>query len=280
MVTLSYHLQSENQEGFANSERLLLLQAGQHNLSVILWNRQSEVIVSIEVFTQIEQWEEEWPLILQRSSLLHYKHLEAEIHYTSGRGLMLPGLFYNPALAAEHLAASFGEAHHQFAGSDIFEDGAVVLAWETSHEIYDVLSGHFNQIRHKSLGGILLQLGVPDTSVDACGHILVSPENAWLAVWRGKQLLLLSSIALKDPEEFSYHLLNICHQWGIDNEKMHWVISGMIRTDAPLWQVPEKYFPQFTTSGYAVAEDAEVPGQFYGYIAEYLKLGTSINLTA
>lgn len=279
MVTLSFQLQSNNQEGFANSDRILLLQAGQNNLAVLLWDKSTKEIVSIEVFTQIEHWEEEWALILQRSSLLHYKHLEAEVHYLTERGLLIPGVFYNPEFAAEHLAATFGESHHVFAGADIFEDGAFVLAWEIPQEIFDVLSMHFNQIRHKSLAGILLKLGVPNPNAETCGHIVVSSENAWLAVWRSKQLLLLSAISLKVPEEFAYYLLNVCHQWGIDNEKMHWVISGMIRTDAPLWQIPESYFPQFDISAYTYSENAEVPGHFYGYLVEYLKMDTSIKLT-
>jgi hypothetical protein len=273
MAHLSYQLKPENLEGFASVDRQLFLLAGGQQLSVIMWDKPGKKIISLEEFTHIMDWEEDWPMMLQRSSLLPFRHLETEVFYTSERALLVPGIFYAPQPTAEQLAVIFGEGQEVQSGADIFEHEGWILAWEAPSEIYETLSGHFHSIRHRSVAGLLMEVAKSHLDNEACGYILVTAANAWVALWRGNQLLLLKSIALNTPEDFAYHLLNICQQWGIDNEQIYWRVAGMLQTDAPLWQVSEQFFQHFEPWNFDASETDEMQPHFYGYISEFLKMG-------
>jgi hypothetical protein len=275
MAHLSYHLKSENLEGFASEARQLILLAGTQQLSVLMWDKPGQKIISLEAFAQIEDWHKDWPMMLQRSSLLSFRHLETDVFYTSERALLIPGIFYDPQAASGQLAVVFGECYEVHSGADIFEREGMILAWEAPAQIYETLSGHFYSIRHKSVAGLLMELAKSRLDKEVCGHILVTEGHAWVAIWRGIQLLMLHSIVMKTPEDFAFHLLNICHQWGLDYDQIHWRVAGMLQTGTPFWQVPEQFFQYFEPWHFGASEADELQPHFYGYLAEFLKMGAS-----
>lgn len=245
MVNLTYHISASKNEGFEAGTRKLLLEAGSAQLSVLLWNKEQELIEAAEVFMGIEDWPEDWPGMLQQSALLNFRHLETEIFMNSERFLPVPAIFFEPAEVANQLTALFGEATGQQFGGDVHADEGMVIGWEGNKEVIDLLTGHFQVVQMHSLGSLLLKIGNVAGATDASGFMVVSGGLAWFSIWRGKNLLVLKAIEANEPENVAYCMLNACKNWGIEPQHISWKVAGFIELDSPLWMATQRFFPLF-----------------------------------
>lgn len=270
MVALTYHIRPVGNEAFESNSRCLLIEAGSETLSILLWDKTRAMPDAAEVFSGITSWTEDWELMKQQSELLGYRSLETVVFFNFGRFLPIPNVFYQPSDAAIQLNALFGEEAYLHSGGDILPDLDMVLAWQVPKDLFECLAADFDKIQFKSIAALVLQngLGFKDDSV--VGQMLVSGKLVWLAIWRNGQLIIVKSYPAADPENLTYQMLNICRQWGIEVEKIHWKVGGMVNQDSPLWYAAGRFFENFIPDNAGINFGPEVPAHYFAHQIQFL----------
>jgi hypothetical protein len=248
-----------------------LLEAGSSYLTILLWDRIAGQADAIEHFTGIVDWEEDWELMLQQSALLNYKGLGVTLLVNTARCMPMPQVFFNQVNAKDQLAALFGETGNFYGAADVLDNHDMVICWEVSPEIYRCISNHFMVIQAQSLGAAMVQSGWNQNAVGPYGVFLVTHENAVITAWRGQQFLILKTISIDVPDDLAYQLLNICKQWGIENNKMYWEVSGIVSTDSPRWQIPSQFFDNFNLANTGTAISPEIPEQYFAHLIHFMR---------
>lgn len=276
MVTLTYHIRPSAGEAFESDTRCLLLEAGTGKLSILLWDKTRGIPEAAEVFSGITDWEEQWDEMMQQSELLGYRALDTLAFLNTDRFLPIPSVFYHPAEAALQLDALFGEAAYQHTGGDIIPSSDMVVAWQAPMELFSRITTHFERVQVKSLPSLIIENGAGASGEGCTGHLHVAAGIAWLAAWRDGNLLIIKTAGTDQPDSLAYHMLNICNQWGIPNEKMHWRVSGMVNADSPLWQAPFRFFEQMQPEDPGQPFGTEIPGHFFAHQILFLRKATLV----
>jgi hypothetical protein len=271
MVTLSYHIRTSGNEAFDAQTRCLLVEAGNANLTILLWDKVLQKPAALELFTNITDWNDQWEHMLQQSELLNYKSIEATVLFNTFRCMPIPNVFFDAGSAKAQMKAVFGEKGQIYDGADVFAEQNMVVSWQVPLEIYRKITGHFLVVKTQSLGAALIQSGWNAEAKSPYGKLVVTGENAWLVLWRAKQLLLLKAISILNPDDLAYEMLNACKQWGIENSQVYWEVSGMVNMDAPLWQSPDRFFEHFEPADGGDAIGPEIPGHFFAHLVNYMR---------
>lgn len=274
MVSLTYHIRSAEKNAFEADSKSLLIEAGNGNLSILLWDKTRAVPEAAEVFSGILDCTDQWQEVMQQSELLGYRSLDTIIFLNYPRFLPVPTIFYKPQEALLQMEAIFGEDHFLHTGGDILRELDMVIGWQVPKDSFECMADHFDAVQFKSIATLMLETGPVMKGESHEGHILVSGQHVWIAVWRNGQLLIIKSIPAGDSDNIAYQMLNICEQWGIDKEKIYWRVTGMVQQDSPMWAAAERFFlnvvPENTTGVFGT----DIPPHFFAHQIQYLRLAT------
>jgi hypothetical protein len=105
----------------------------------------------------------------------------------------------------------------------------------------------------------------PGNERGAKGLVAIDGDVCWLVLARDGQLLLLKSIEMPQPDDFAYHLLNACHQWGFENASVEWEWWGRVDSKAPLLTASERFFVCVLPAGETNIPEREIPYYYYGH---------------
>jgi hypothetical protein len=267
MVALSIKASAGILQAFEPGSRLLVIETGATTLLISLWDTQQNSPLAVEFFTGLTHPETDWEPILQTSSLLRLTDVEVRILVNTSRVLPIPALFYYPAAAADQLSILQGDAAGFLQKADILAENDMVIAWEVSPVWPEKLAGHFSVSRTQCLGSLMVQKLVESFAIEkgAKGIIAVDGDLVWMALARDGQLLLLKSIDMPQPDDFAYHLMNACHQWGIDKATLDWEWWGRVDSEAPLLTASQRFLVCTPAAGETAIPETEIPYYYYGH---------------
>ena len=266
MVALSIKASAGPLQAFEPGTRLLVIETGSTSLLLSLWDTQTTAPLAIEFFTGLTHPELDWDYMLQASALLQLNKIEVRILVNTTRVMPIPALFYQPTAAAEQISLLHGEAFGFLQTADVLAEKDIVVAWETSPVWPEKLTGHFSISRTQCLGSLLVKKLLHDQGNErgAKGLVAIDGDLCWLVLARDGQLLVLKSIEMPQPDDFAYHLLNACHQWGIDNASVVWEWWGRVDSEAPLLTVSKRFFEFVLPTGENALPASEIPFYYYG----------------
>jgi hypothetical protein len=267
MVVLSIKASAGQLQAFEPGSRLLVIETGSTSLLLSLWDTQQASPLAVEFFTGLTHPDADWDQMMQSSSLLQLTDIEASILVNTTRVMPVPMLFYQPTAVAEQLCMLHGDAFERLQTADILGNNDMAIAWEASPVWPEKLAGHFSVSRTQCLGSILVQRLLNDRGLEkgAKGMIAIDGDVCWLALARDGQLLMLKSIDMPQPDDFAYHLLNACHQWGLENASVEWEWWGRVDSEAPLLTASERFFVCVLPAGETNIPEREIPYYYYGH---------------
>jgi hypothetical protein len=271
MVSLTYHIRSAAKNAFEADSKCLLIEAGIGNLSILLWDKTRAIPEAAEVFSGISDYRDQWEEIMQQSELLGFRSLDTIIFLNYSRFLPYPTVFYKPSDAVVQLETIFGEESLLHTGGDILRELDMIVAWQVPKDSFECMAEHFDAVQFKSLATLMLESGPVLKAESLEGHFLVSGQHVWLAVWRNGQLLVIKSVPAGDADYIAYQMLNICEQWGIPKESIHWRITGMVHQDSPMWDAARRFFLHFHPENTTGVFGTDIPPHFFAHQIQYLR---------
>ena len=249
----------------------MVLEVCGSTLTIMLWNKIEQRPESLEVFSGLENWEDQWDNMVLQSEILNFRNLETYVFFNTRRCLPIPSLFFDEAAARQQLDIVYGEAAGLHFGGDVLAQKHIVVAWEVPLSIYHCVTGHFSLLHVRSLAAAIVELGAAQPSQDAHGRLVVNGTCACMAMWRGEQLLLLKTLAVGEPDDLAYQLLLACKQWGIGQDEIQWKVSGMVHAEAPLWRSPDRFFSHFEPASVSAEMGEEIPGHYFAHLVQYMR---------
>lgn len=270
MVNLTYHVRPSTNDGFEASSKKMLVECGHGYLLALLWDRGQGKVDSLELYHGVHEWPVAWGEILQQSVLLNFRNIETEVLFNGERVLPTPSFLYGPGQMAGQIAALHGRAEGVRQGGDILLDEGMVMAWEAPNEVYETLCSHFQVVQFRSLASLLVSIGRKPGGTDNRGLMVVSGPLAWFCIWKAETLLLVRSIATKEPEDAAYFMLNATQCWGLEPGEVYWQVGGFLEPGSPLWAATERFFPHFLPIESCLPGNQPMPGYNIGHLAQYL----------
>lgn len=270
MVTLIYHKRLDGTDVFEAGTRRLIVEAGEQQVMALLWNSMTKAVDGIEIFSGIQNWDSDFSYMLHQSQLLNLRDLQTEVFLNTERMIPVPSALFQRESSSAQLSVLFPPPTQiTYSGADVLFDSGMVICWEAPHPCVEILMGHFKMVRIQSLASLLVETITREEKKDSGGLIVIAPPWVWVLFYRSGELLNIQTVAMHHPENLSYHMLNLCKQWGVEPSETCWRVGGMLELNSPVWQATERFFEQVSVWN-AQAGGGEVPGHFFAHYAQFL----------
>lgn len=271
MVTLSYQQAPHHTGVFEDSSRMLVGILSEQAASLVLWNIPDRCVEACEVFTGIEDWPQDWEVLLQMSSLLRMKHLHTRILWDMPRFLPIPTSFFQTATAQAQLALLHGDAQEQVHhGADVYTPHEMVVYWEVPNLLHKQLARHFAQWQSVSMAGILAGMLPQWEGVEASAHAILTAQCTWLVLARQQKPLWIHRLPHHNADAVVYALLNACALHGVSQKEVHVVLTGLVEEASPMYEALHAFFSLHAPSP-PVEGAVGAKGQaYFGYLNTWL----------
>lgn len=264
MVSKSLDIHTASLAPFEPSKRRLVLELAPHALTAILWDKDKNLPVAVEVFNGDITKAGERQLIMEQSRLLGYKDLETLVISAFPNILPVPSFLYTPTSAQEQLNLLFGQNNNLYTGGDVIAEHSMVLNWQMPTTVHQFLVNRFKVLQVRHLVTNLLNSFKQNEA--AQGNIVVYGSLVWIALWQNEQLLLAKSAEIGHADDLSYQLLNICKQFSIDPAQITWQLSGMVAQDSPMWAAVSRFFEHVEEMPILVQLPEDLPGYYFAHL--------------
>ena len=233
------------QDELVNS--ILLMEVSEKLLGFLVYNKEQKQLLGLRQYhldvTPEKSTAQALNEIMANDALLAQHWKEAVIVYNFPDSSLLPEKYFDIGMNKSITELLLGNA---FKGQILSEK---IPAWDLyniyriQREIHGMLQQKFSGGRYWHYYSILLS--AVDTQLDMPGFTLQCifyPEKFVIAFFKKKQLQLLQTYRYETPEDVSYFLLNICSQFGADQENLKLVVAGLIEQQSALFTELLKYF--------------------------------------
>lgn len=264
MVSKSLDIHTASLAPFEPSKRRLLLELAPGALTAILWDKDKNLPVAVEVFNGDITKASERQVITEQSRLLAYKDLETLVFSAFPNILPVPSFLYSPTAAQEQLNLLFGQNNQLYTGGDVIAAHSMVLSWQMPATVHQFLVNRFKVLQVKHLVTHLIdnfKLGE-----NVAGYIVVYGSLVWIVVYQNGQLLLAKSVEVAHPDDLSYQLLNICKQFSLPPAQIFWQIAGMVQSDSPMWAGVSRFFEHVEELPLQGQLPEDLPGYYFAHL--------------
>lgn len=266
MVSKSFDIHTANLLPFEPGSKRLLLEISPEMVSVILYDKQQNTPEAVEIFQGPYNDQEDWQSMVDKSRLLSYTGLETQVFYSHPEMIPVPAKLYNPSAAKAQLELFFGSKLTIHSGGDVLEKEGMVVAWQIPSVVNSFLAGHFNIFQARHVVSALISSWQPGE--DAEGRVVVYKNMAWMLLWSQGKLQIAKPVVFEEPDDLSWHLLNVCRQYELDPGSVNWKVSGMIEENAPLWKAITRFLDPVTPLSPGVQVPEELPGHYFAHLLE------------
>lgn len=264
MVSKSLDIHTASLAPFEPSKRRLLLELAPNALTAVLWDKESNLPLAVEVFNGDITKAGERQVIAEQSRLLAYKDLETVVISAFPNILPVPSFLYTPTAAQEQLNVLFGQNNTLYTGGDVIADHSMVLSWQMPTTVHQFLVNRFKVLQVRHLATQLIHNFKSGEPVK--GNIVVYGSLVWIVLWQNEQLLLAKSVEVAHPDDLSYQLLNICRQFNLEVAQVYWQISGMVQQDSPMWAAVSRFFEQVEEMPVQAQLPEDLPGYYFAHL--------------
>ena len=236
--------ETNRQEDIQNS--LLLMEVGEKVFSYVLYNKQQQRFMGLRQYNLdfmpgkpvMEALQE----ILAGDELLQLSYREAFViyHYTDSN--LLPEKLFHIELNKPVTELIFGNAHKGLLLSEKVPGWNVYNIYRIPREAHTLMQQKFAAGKYWHYYTIMLSGIEKGTSGDGVIKVVVASDRIVAAVFKNNALQLVQTYNYDTPDDVSYHLLALCSQFNLDNQKVILKIAGLLDEQSKLYQELFKYF--------------------------------------
>lgn len=263
MVSKSFDIHTGSLLPFDAASKKLLVEISPSHTGVILWDKEKDAPEAVEAFSGDMMNEDQWHSMLQQSRLLGYTDLETSILIAHPQMIPVPARFYDFAGAKQQLELFFGNRGEMHTGGDVLEKEEMVVAWQLPKDLFECLRGHFKAFRARHIASLLIGRGQVN---DNKAQVIIYGNLAWVLVWLNGQFKIAKSVTFLQPDDLSWHLLNICRHLEAEPTDIQWEVAGMVEENSPLWQAITRFLDPVTPMAALVPLPGELPAHYFAHV--------------
>lgn len=224
----------------------LIIDAGNNHFCFAVQIIDTKEFVGLEYYQFKENQQDGLSQLLSNHTLLQMNYAGVSIFYHGAGGLLIPDLFFSPEHVGEWLEKVNGDLHGGFPMLDKVAEINARHVYGSISGLHEMLAEKFPNasFSHFNTGWIkkkFKQLQLPTVL-----EVALYPSHIVVALWKEEQLQLIQHYEYDTPEDVAWWLLNLSNQWGLDQENLPILISGLVETQSPMYAEVQKYFLQVT----------------------------------
>ena len=228
-------------------ESHLLMEIGERLFSYVFYNRSQrrfygyrqyslDFIPGKPVFEALQD-------ILNGDELLQPGFRASYIVYNYKDCSLLPEKHFHIELNKPVTELVYGNAHKGLLLSEKVPGWNLFTIYRVPREVHSLLQKKFAAGKYWHYYTLLLtDTKKEDVAEGSVMKVVIEADQFVAAVFKEGRLQLIQTYAYQTPEDVSYCLLSICRQFGMDQEQVKLLISGLIDEQSNLYQELFKYF--------------------------------------
>lgn len=220
----------------------LVIDAGNNHFCFAVQILDTREFVGLEYYQFKSGQEDEIAQLLANHTVLQMNYASVDVYYHGQGGLLIPDLFYTEEHAGEWQEAVNGDLHNGFTMMDTVPEIRAHHVYSSISGMHEMIAAKFTNasFSHFNTGWIKKKFkweGTPN-----CMELVLYPSHIIVALWKDDQLLLIQHYDYDTPEDVAWWLLNLTGQWGLSQEELPVIISGLVETQSPMYTEIQKYF--------------------------------------
>lgn len=177
-------------------------------------------------------------ILFHQKDIFSMKFKNVKVVYSFPQSVLIPFSMYNSERNSTLMNMMHGDLHsHETLLSDVIASQYYYNCYRIPAAVYEVIQKQFPVAA--SMHQYTLLLKSPVEQNEKLSVIFYSQKIIVYLFWNGKYQLA-NSFNYHSPEDVSYILLNICHQFGITGISLE--ISGLIEENSALYKEIYKFF--------------------------------------
>jgi hypothetical protein len=206
-------------------------------------------------------------IIFHQKKILSLNFKKIKIVYSLPQSVLIPFHMYNRENNRNLMNLMQGDlCQSETLLSDVITTQSMYNCYRISTSIYEALQNQFPQA--ESLHQYSLLLKEPVTSENKL-CIIFYTRKIIVSLIKDEKYQLVNSYSYRSPEDVGYILLNLCHQFGIQNIRLE--VSGLFEENSPLYKELYKFFTDinfkiFSEKTSVSEEIAKYPSHYFSYL--------------
>lgn len=220
----------------------LCIEISSQGLSYVIIYNQIVLALTIYNFNDRptdEQAAEQIEQIITQQPFLQQNFESVNIVYSYPSSVLLPQeLFYSTDHKAM-LELVFGNCSNQTIKSDFMQPYSIHNIYCIPDVINQVITRYFTTAKHRHHFSLLPNMvSGPENFL----YSIFSPGQMKTILKKDGKLQAVQLFSFKTPEDASYHLLNLCQSFEVNQNNCELLLSGMITENSVLYKEISKYF--------------------------------------
>jgi hypothetical protein len=206
-------------------------------------------------------------IIFHQKKILSLNFKKIKIVYSLPQSVLIPFHMYHRENNRNLMNLMQGDlCQSETLLSDVITTQSMYNCYRISTSIYEALQNQFPQA--ESLHQYSLLLKEPVTSENKL-CIIFYTRKIIVSLIKDEKYQLVNSYNYRSPEDVGYILLNLCHQFGIQNIRLE--VSGLFEENSPLYKELYKFFTDinfkiFSEKTSVSEEIAKYPSHYFSYL--------------
>jgi hypothetical protein len=248
----------------------LLMELGNETMSFLIYKQNPFVVEAVymhylEKNTTGNDFATQLQKIVAEETILASAFASVKIYYNSVAASLVPSAYFVEEQKENILNLIYGNDKTAYCFKENVQGDEMKLLYRVPEKIYDTVIRLFPKNNFAHATSAQLSYSRNDKNILEC---MVYDRSIKALLFKEGKLQIVQFFEYNTPLDVSYHLLNVCQQFGVDVNEVQLLLSGMIEVDSNLYQDIFKYFLNisFTTipTDVSIAADfAEIPAHYY-----------------
>jgi hypothetical protein len=238
------HIKSDNTAD--ENETVLLLIAGLGNCSLAVMNQLTKELVEFGYY-QGEDGEMDYPAFWEENDIFKKRHRQTAVAFDTQEAVLIPPAHYHYAELALHFDAVFGHRAQSAVVAEHLLNQNLYHAYRLPTHLHAAFVTKFLNGKSWHIRTAMLENLEPRET--AYIQVDFKTDEATLIAVRDNILLLSKSFPYSAPEDVLYQLLKCCQQFGLQQQDVKLILSGLIEKDSALYRELYKFFIRLEFDG-------------------------------
>ena len=179
-------------------------------------------------------------ILFHQNEILSRKFRKVQVVYSLVQSILIPFSLYDREKNQSLMNMMYGDLHsNETILTDVIAQQSIYNCYRISSALYEVVQTQFPDALSVHQYSLLLKTSIIEK--DKLSVIFYTQKMVVTLIKDGK-IQLINSFKYRTPEDVSYILLNICHQFEIESISLE--ISGLIEENSALYKEIYKFFTE------------------------------------
>lgn len=177
--------------------------------------------------------------IVAEQPILQQPFKKIDFVYAFAEALLVPQKFMSNHTNQQLMELSFGDTSDSIVKSDFIDTQNIHTIYRVPKPIDSMIAQLFPQATYRHLYALLPNMVLASGNLLYC---IINPTHIIIQLFKVGKLQIIQHLQYKTAEDVSYHLLNVCQRFKVDQNNTVLYLNGMVDVQSGLYKELFNYF--------------------------------------